>query len=407
MTDERSNRVDARPRGLRWGRIFRLLAAPVAVLAFLALVGMLWESRSEAADALAYPPPGHLIDVGGYRLHLVCTGSGSPTVVIDAGLGDWSTGWALVQPEVAKTTRVCAYDRAGSGWSDRGPQPRVASTFSRELHTLLVNAGEPGPYVMVGHSMGGLTTRLFARDYATDVRGLVLIESMNAIAPPPAADVPTPERLPWAVRAAVRGVARVGLVRALTFLGDPLGSAPRELSPEASAATAARGVTPDHLEAFVDEFRGISEGLAQAAEVRDVGALPVTVVTAGKKASDAEWPAKQADLLRLSSNSRQVIVGERPQRAARAPGGGDRRDPRDGEPSPVMSRVPALHESRPRPWLAGSTMGLRGPASGSTGSPRTDDSAGDERRICGLLVPPSGRDAGTPEAALPLGEGLG
>lgn len=297
-------------RRLSWlGRVLRYVLVLAGALAALAVVGALWEWRAEASDARAYPPPGRLIDVGGYRLHIHCTGTGSPTVVIEAGLGDWSTGWSLVQPEVAKTTRTCTYDRAGSGWSDPGPQPRIASQFALELHTLLVRADERGPYVLVGHSMGGLTMQLFARDYPTEVAGLVLIDSMNSGATtPPGSKVHTGTNLPAVARLAVRGVGRLGIARTLTFLGDPLGSLPRELPREAAAAFAARGVTPDHLQAFVDEFRGISEGLAQAAEVRSLGTLPVTVVTAGEKSADADWPAKQSDLLRLSSNSRQVLA---------------------------------------------------------------------------------------------------
>src|SRR5512139_3161821 len=156
------------------------LGGGLAVLLGLALIGYIYEPMAEAADAKAYPPPGQLVDVGGYRLHIHCTGSGSPTVVIDAGLGDWSTSWGeTVQPGVAKTTRICTYDRAGMGWSDPGPLPRDAARFARELHTLLQNAQIPGPYILVGHSLGGLPVRVFAHDYAPEVAGVVLIESMN------------------------------------------------------------------------------------------------------------------------------------------------------------------------------------------------------------------------------------
>ena len=93
-----------------------------------------------------------MVDVGGYRLHINCTGEGSPTVVIESGWGDSSASWGWVQPEVAKTTRICTYDRAGMGWSEASPQPRTAWEYAKELHTLLVKANEPGPYVLVGHS---------------------------------------------------------------------------------------------------------------------------------------------------------------------------------------------------------------------------------------------------------------
>ena len=151
-----------------------------ALIIGLMVLGAIYESRAEAADAKAYPPPGELVDVGGYRLHINCTGTGSPTVVIDAGLGDWSTTWAgYVQPEVAKTTRVCTYDRAGMGWSEPGPLPRDAAQFATELHTLLQNANIPGPYIMVGHPLGGLVVRVFVHEHASEIAGVVLVDSMN------------------------------------------------------------------------------------------------------------------------------------------------------------------------------------------------------------------------------------
>ena len=113
------------------------------------LLGAGGEALAEAADARAYPPPGQLVDVGGHRLHLHCVGTGSPTVVVDAGLGDWSASWSSrVQPDAARTTRVCTNDRAGLGWSDVGPLPRTAGQVAHELHTLLRQARVSGPYVL-------------------------------------------------------------------------------------------------------------------------------------------------------------------------------------------------------------------------------------------------------------------
>jgi pimeloyl-ACP methyl ester carboxylesterase len=121
-------------------------------------------------------PPGRLVDIGTHRLHLHCAGEGSPTVVFDAALGASSLSWSLVQPAVAGVTRACTYDRAGFGWSDAGPLPRTAGRIADELHQLLGRAAVPGPYVLVGHSFGGLVMRLFATRHADDVAGLVLIE---------------------------------------------------------------------------------------------------------------------------------------------------------------------------------------------------------------------------------------
>src|SRR5690349_17168655 len=179
MNDQ--NQVGTRHVDNRWGRgCFRWLGAGLASLLGLLLVGYIYEPMAEAADAKIYLPPGQLVDVDGHRLHINCMGTGSPTVVIEAGLGDWSTSWAgYVQPEVAKTTRVCTYDRAGLGWSDASSLPSDAAQFAKELHTLLQNANVPGPYVMVGHSLGGLIVRIFAHDYASEVAGVVLVDSMN------------------------------------------------------------------------------------------------------------------------------------------------------------------------------------------------------------------------------------
>jgi pimeloyl-ACP methyl ester carboxylesterase len=121
-------------------------------------------------------PPGRLVDLGTHRLHVRCEGDGGPAVVFDAALGASSLSWCHVQPAVARITRACAYDRAGFGWSDAGPLPRSAGRVAEELHELLHRAGVPPPYVLVGHSFGGLVMRLFAARHPREVAGLVLIE---------------------------------------------------------------------------------------------------------------------------------------------------------------------------------------------------------------------------------------
>src|SRR4051794_24787976 len=164
-------------RVLRW--IGRGLAALVALIAVLALAGASYEAISGAGDARRYPAPGQLVDVGGYRLHIQCVGAGSPTVVLDAGLGGSSLDWSLVQVELGRTTRMCAYDRAGMGWSDPGPQPRTPRQIADELYTLLTNAGVAEPYVLVGHSLGGKNVRLFALSHSEQVVGMVLVDTRS------------------------------------------------------------------------------------------------------------------------------------------------------------------------------------------------------------------------------------
>lgn len=137
-------------------------------------------SLGRAQSEPPYPPPGRLIDVGGWRLHLDCTGQAStlqPTVILEAGIGDFSVEWSLVQPKVASFARVCSYDRAGDGWSDIGPHPRTMRQIVYELHTLLERAGEQRPFVLVGHSYGGWLVRVYQMTYPGEVAGMVLVEA--------------------------------------------------------------------------------------------------------------------------------------------------------------------------------------------------------------------------------------
>lgn len=123
-------------------------------------------------------PPGRLVDIGGFRLHLFCTGQplNSPTVILLHGLNDSSLDWGLVQPEVARFGRVCSFDRAGAGWSDPGPGPRGPLTAAREMHSLLRDAKVTGPYLLVAHSWGGLIARVYAVEYPREVAGMVLVD---------------------------------------------------------------------------------------------------------------------------------------------------------------------------------------------------------------------------------------
>jgi pimeloyl-ACP methyl ester carboxylesterase len=247
-----------------------------------------------------------LVDVGGYRLHINCTGTGSATVVIDARLGDWSTTWSSwVQPEVAKTTRVCTYDRAGMGWSEAGPLPRNAQQFAKELHTLLQNAGIPGPYVLVGHSIGGLPVRVFAHAYAADVAGVVLIESMNPRqAKPAATNTPPPTTSQARGFSILTLPARIGL---LQLFAGPLGLT-SGLSPEVQQAYTAFSVTPRYIQTYlVDKGTGMPQSFRQASAVTTFGDLPLIVLSRGLD-EDRDWQAMQTDLLHLSSHSQQMFA---------------------------------------------------------------------------------------------------
>src|SRR2546430_6631778 len=123
--------------------------------------------------------PGRLVENGGYKLHLDCTGEGTPTLVLDSGLGDSYISWRKVQPEMAKFTRVCSYDRAGLGFSDSSPRPRTSKVIAEELHALVHNVGISDPIVLVGHSMGGYDVRVYASLYRNDVAGMVLVDARS------------------------------------------------------------------------------------------------------------------------------------------------------------------------------------------------------------------------------------
>jgi len=151
------------------------------VVIVLGISGSVYQYIGENKDSKLYPPPGQLIDLGGYRLHIYCIGEGSPTVILEAGSGNKGViAWSLVQEQMSATTRVCSYDRAGTGWSDPDPadKPRYSPQVATSLHTLLHNAGIEGPYVLVGHSSGGYHIRNFATQYPEEVAGMVLLDAV-------------------------------------------------------------------------------------------------------------------------------------------------------------------------------------------------------------------------------------
>ncbi len=279
------------------------LGRVVGLIIGLALIGAIYEPIAEAADAKAYPPPGQLVDVGSHRLHINCTGTGSPTVVIEAGLGDWSTGWDVVQQGVAKATRVCTYDRAGWGWSEAGPLPRDAAQFAKELHALLQNANIPGPYVMVGHSLGGFGVRVFVHEYASEVAGIVLIDSMSPrqftqpqIEAPSQTDT---QSQPFSVPALL---ARFGIVR---LLARPLGLMPIGTPDE--NAYFSRMVRPQSAQTLTNESQGMPASSEEASAVKTFDDLPLIVLTA-KLNKISGWQEWQTELLQLSSNSQQLFA---------------------------------------------------------------------------------------------------
>jgi pimeloyl-ACP methyl ester carboxylesterase len=212
----------------------RGIAAVVAVPILLGAAGLGYQAIAAEQDRRAYPPPGQFVTIRGARLHINCTGQGSPTVILESGLGGWSSYWALIQPALGGGVRVCSYDRAGLGWSDPGPQPRDARPIAVELHALLVGADVRGPYVLAAHSNGGPYARMFGSLYPEDVAGMLLADF-----------TPTDlfDRLP-ATRASFDTFEQQA--RTFQWLA-PVGVA-RLLMPGATAAELARVPSPAHEE---------------------------------------------------------------------------------------------------------------------------------------------------------------
>ena len=230
------------------GRSRRWLLYPVFAILALAAVGGGYETVREAVDANAYPMPGQLIDVGGHRLHLNCTGSGSPTVVLEPGAGEMSSNLGWITPAVARNTRVCVYDRAGRGWSEPADTPQDATQIATDLHTLLQRAHVPGPYVLAGHSFGGLYVLTFAARYPDEVAGMVLVDSTApASATKPRAASPGDAGsydVMGRVSALVSTSARFGLGRLYALLAS--GSLPPQSQDEVDAQHRDRRQSAQH-----------------------------------------------------------------------------------------------------------------------------------------------------------------
>lgn len=278
----------------------RLLLYPVIAMLGLASIGGGYETVSAATDARNYPMPGQLIDVGGHSLHLNCTGSGSPTVVLEPGAGEMSSLLGWIAPAVGRDTRVCVYDRAGRGWSEPASTPQDGAQIAADLHTLLQRGNVPGPYVLAGHSFGGLYALTFAARYPDMVAGMVLVDSTApASAATPGAASPGNAGtydLAGRVSALISTSARLGLGR-LYGLTD-YGSLPPRSRYEARASAA----TASHLRSTIDEYVQANASVEQAASLDDFADRPLVVLSAGS-GTTAGWSVDQNALATLSTNS--------------------------------------------------------------------------------------------------------
>jgi pimeloyl-ACP methyl ester carboxylesterase len=263
------------------------------------------------------PAPGRLVDVDGYRMHIDCAGSGSPTLILEAGGENDSTIWNGVQPALSKTTRVCSYDRAGFGWSDTRPTSRDAAHIAAELHRLLSRAGIAGPIVLMGHSIAGLYIRDYVIHYPDNVAGLIFVDSST----------PFQDRNPALIRAAQAGghssfAPPAWLFNVALIVGVPrlLGMCRSEPGPDATLRKLrAEDICRLRTAAF-SEVENLDLSSQQIVSSGTFGALPILIISRDPakqvpaKPSQAEldrrdaWGQMQDDLKNLSTRSRRIIA---------------------------------------------------------------------------------------------------
>jgi pimeloyl-ACP methyl ester carboxylesterase len=277
---------------------FWLVYPLLSVYALCALGGG-YETIQEALDRRIVAP-GQLLDVGGHRLHLRCAGSGTPTVLLESGLGETGAYWAWISPAIASDTRVCVYDRAGRGWSDPASVPQDGAAVAADLHTLLARANVPGPFVLVGHSSGAQYVRIFAGRYPEQVAGMVLLDGQPAEAFEGLPSYPGFYSAFHRIYAVLPTLARLGVGRLLVASDLDLPAAARDVQRVHHASAR-------FYRSLRDEFEKLPTALAQARPVQSLGDRPLVVVTAAQD-PQAGWLALQDRMATLSTNSSHRVV---------------------------------------------------------------------------------------------------
>jgi pimeloyl-ACP methyl ester carboxylesterase len=271
----------------------RWLVTPVLVLLAAASVGATAENVVLVRDRDSYPAPGRTYEVAGHRMHLDCRGQGGPTVVLFNGLGEFSGSWARITDAVGTTTRVCAYDRPGQGWSEEAATPQDGVAAARDLHQLLAAAGEEAPYVLVGHSTGGTYAMTYAAQYPEQVVGMALLDSSS------------PEQFTTVTKYAGqypllrRGLA---LLPTLARLGVNRTLATSGLPGEAGDVARVMTTSPRAFRNGRDEVSMIPEVFEQAQALTTLQDRPLVVLTASENLGNPGWIAAQDELAALSTN---------------------------------------------------------------------------------------------------------
>ena len=312
--------------------MLELLIGLAVLVTLLVLAGLIFQAIGCARDARRFPPPGQLVNLGGHRLHIYCMGEGTPSVVMDSGFPASSLSWTFVQPAVARFTHACSYDRAGLGWSDAGPMPRSSLQIVEELRALLLNAGVEGPFVLVGHSFGTFTVRVFASTYPSDVVGLVLVDPIH-----PSEWLEMTEagarKLASAIRLSRFGalLARLGVARLISALvrlgalglgrasvslltGGTIAEAERMIAPlaklpiELRPIIAALWTQPKFFDAIVGQAEALPQSAAQVTATGDYGDIPLVVLSANS-ASPSQMKEHES-LAHLSSQGKHVVASK-------------------------------------------------------------------------------------------------
>lgn len=309
-------------------RLWRGLIVALTILISLVGIGMIYQTSASARDRETYTAPGRLIRVDGRNMHLYCIGEGSPTVILEAGVGGNTLLWAYIQPVVAETTQVCAYDRAGYGWSETSPNARTTPHIAEELHLLLTQAGIEPPYILAGHSFGGLVIRTYASLYPDDVVGMGLIDAAHTNQFSSDHCLPTcfpadAVRLVDTFYNMLPTMARIGVVRLLVPTGSlplPFFAVPTDF-PNRDALIASLS-TNAHSDTVLAEWNAFDQSALAVSEISDLGNLPIRLVTAldtyreqplpGQNADETTqtWITLQGDLMRLSTESTQTVIEE-------------------------------------------------------------------------------------------------
>jgi pimeloyl-ACP methyl ester carboxylesterase len=281
-----------------------LIGMITAAIVFLLLSGIVYEALSRRLDGRRFPPLGQLVDVGGHRLHLFSKGAGEPTVVIEQGAGGPALAWLGIQDQVAKSARVCLYDRAGYQWSDVVSGPRSLEDRVEDLRRLLSNAGLPGPYVMVAHSYGGFLVRLFANRYPSQVAGMVLVDTPDELSYFRKEVLSTYAKFGWVLKA-------MGL---LSWFGLPrlfsrLTSKPDQLNTGM--------IRREYFAAARDDIGSMErekDWLTMPNSLGTLGGLPLIVITHGQpfpgpfSVLEKGWIDGQKRLANLSTNGTLIVA---------------------------------------------------------------------------------------------------